>query len=131
MNQGIELAWGATERFGEFFESKLSVAADKLIMRASNNQTSTEKSRTTISPKLDGIPVSLSTTSLIPSGGFLIKSRTSRPARANVRGGKFSALMELELAPRRYPALRAGAADTVDMMIFSRCLRSSLYVWGL
>ncbi len=45
---------------------------------------------TTISPKLAGIPVSGSTTRLMPPGGFFIKSRTSLETLAMVRGGKFS-----------------------------------------
>ena len=45
-----------------------------------------------ISPRLPGIPVSPSSTSLTPSGGFLTRSRTSLNTRASVRGGRFSEL---------------------------------------
>lgn len=49
-----------------------------------------ENKLTTISPKLDGSPVSWSTTKLMPSGGDFIRSRTSLATLARVRGGKFS-----------------------------------------
>ena len=45
---------------------------------------------TMISLKLAGNPLSESTTSFVPSGADLIKSRTSRATLASVRGGKFS-----------------------------------------
>lgn len=49
-----------------------------------------------ISPRLPGMPVSPSRTSLTPSGGFLTRSRTSLDTRASVRGGRFSELPVVE-----------------------------------
>ena len=74
---------------------------------------------TTTSPKFAGSPVSSSTTSLMPSGGFLIRSRTSLDTRANVRGGKFSMETlpdELLLLYWRYKLVLAGPA--VDDAMF-------------
>ena len=75
---------------------------------------------TTTSPKFDGTPVSLSTTSRTPSGGLLKRSRTSLATRARVRGGKFSTLILPLLDPRlycRYRLARAGPAVDDDMIL--------------
>ena len=77
---------------------------------------------TTISPKLVGSPVSVSTTNLMPSGGLLIRSRTSLDTLDSVRGGKFSmeALLTPPLDPRLYcrkRLARAGPGVAVDMEV--------------
>ena len=77
-----------------------------------------------ISPKFVGIPVSLSTTSRMPSGGFFIKSLTSRATLEIVRGGKFS--IELLLLPPPFVPLLywrynvALAAPVPDVAIVDR-----------
>ena len=58
---------------------------------------------TTSSPKLAGKPVSLSTTKVTPSGGLLIRSRTSLATLERIRGGRFS--IELLLPPPLEPLL--------------------------
>ena len=72
---------------------------------------------TTISPKFEGSPVSLSTTSWIPSGGFLTNACTSRPILAKVRGGKFS--IEEEDPPLLDPLLywRSKPEPAVDAIV--------------
>jgi hypothetical protein len=79
-----------------------------------------------ISPRFAGKPVSLSTTSRMPSGGFLIKSLTSRATLEIVRGGKFS--IELLLPPfdpllycRNNVALAAPVVDEAMVGLCGNC----------
>jgi hypothetical protein len=87
-----------------YFDPVFLFESFSALDRGKNLKYPTSRSKlTTISPKLAGSPVSLSTTKLIPSGGDLIRSRTSFDTLARVRGGKFSIeLILLVLLDRLY-----------------------------
>jgi hypothetical protein len=67
------------------------------IWKGGNGVAQRGKELTSTSPKLAGVPVSKSTTSRMPSGGHLCRSRISRATRASVFGGRFSLKPPLEL----------------------------------